>query len=405
MASTKLQERTSLLQEPVEDLSCGAQCKNIYNKYFFVIGVIMSAAIGASYPHVGCHECLFRAEITSSWITVIFIFLTRGISTRNTSVKKATLFWELNLYTHIFIFIYMPCSVWLYCQILISYTNLNNALIEGLLILSALPTTLVTSIVLTAAAEGNEAAALVNATITKLTAILITPSVVILLIGNSTSIDTVDVFIQLTIKILLPFIIGQITRKISGSNARKWITKHKIYFDRATHIGLFYIVFCAISNSFKNGFDAEISDILYTFLVVVIIHFLSLIVNWFSTFLYAFILNNYFQCKYCKCKAFDIRDRIAILFLGVQKTAALGVPMIEIMFGDSDNIGLYVIPLIMYHPFQLLVDSLLVQPLSTYRKKIELKEKMYKQQIDEYDSDDGQNYDCHKSLPLTSIVK
>ena len=67
----------------------------------------------------------------------------------------------------------------------------------------------------------------------------------------------------------------------------------------------------------------------------------------------------------CLTKFFDfsIYDRIAILFCATQKTAAFGVPMITTLYEESSNLGLYTVPLLLFHPMQLVIDSLLVSPL------------------------------------------
>ena len=79
--------------------------------------------------------------------------------------------------------------------------------------------------------------------------------------------------------------------------------------------------------------------------------------------------------KCCCCKPFDIYDRIAIFFCATQKTVAMGLPLIEAMFGDNSNMGIYIIPLLLYHPFQLICDSLLVHPISQWRIKQEKQHK------------------------------
>ena len=41
------------------------------------------------------------------------------------------------------------------------------------------------------------------------------------------------------------------------------------------------------------------------------------------------------------------RDKVSILFCTTQKTAAMGIPLINTMFENSDNLGLYQVPLLM----------------------------------------------------------
>merc|ERR1719461_19203 len=69
------------------------------------------------------------------------------------------------------------------------------------------------------------------------------------------------------------------------------------------------------------------------------------------------------RCK-DECLKFDIYDRIAILFCSSHKTAAFGIPIVTSLYESSPHLGIYLVPLLMYPPIQLVCDSLLVQPLS-----------------------------------------
>jgi hypothetical protein len=48
-------------------------------------------------------------------------------------------------------------------------------------------------------------------------------------------------------------------------------------------------------------------------------------------------------------------DFIAALFCSVKKTLAMGVPLAQLIFGANGNLGLILLPIMFYHPFQLFV--------------------------------------------------
>jgi solute carrier family 10 (sodium/bile acid cotransporter), member 7 len=52
-------------------------------------------------------------------------------------------------------------------------------------------------------------------------------------------------------------------------------------------------------------------------------------------------------------------DFIAALFCSVKKTLAMGVPLAQLIFGAKANLGLILLPIMFYHPFQLFVCGLL----------------------------------------------
>ena len=49
---------------------------------------------------------------------------------------------------------------------------------------------------------------------------------------------------------------------------------------------------------------------------------------------------------------------MALLFCGTQKTVAMGIPLLNTIFEDNPKLGIFVVPLLLWHPLQLLVGSL-----------------------------------------------
>jgi sodium/bile acid cotransporter 7 len=58
---------------------------------------------------------------------------------------------------------------------------------------------------------------------------------------------------------------------------------------------------------------------------------------------------------------FDRGDRIAAIFCGSKKTLASGVPMAKLIFGASPALGLILLPIMVYHPLQLVVGGFLAR--------------------------------------------
>jgi len=58
-------------------------------------------------------------------------------------------------------------------------------------------------------------------------------------------------------------------------------------------------------------------------------------------------------------------DRIAAVFCGSKKTLASGVPMAHLIFGANPAIGLILLPIMIYHPLQLLAGGMLAQRWSS----------------------------------------
>ena len=57
----------------------------------------------------------------------------------------------------------------------------------------------------------------------------------------------------------------------------------------------------------------------------------------------------------CALLGFSVEDRIAAVFGGSKKTLASGVPMARLIFAGNSGLSLILLPIMIYHPLQLVV--------------------------------------------------
>jgi predicted Na+-dependent transporter len=80
--------------------------------------------------------------------------------------------------------------------------------------------------------------------------------------------------------------------------------------------------------------------------------------------------------KFCTAVlAFKPEDVICVIFCGVHKSLTLGIPMLKIMFEDnlSSNLGQMCLPLLIYHPVQILLGGFMVPHLKSRLKMAQTK--------------------------------
>ena len=102
---------------------------------------------------------------------------------------------------------------WIVAEIL-RPTLYSNELLNGLVILGSLPTSVSMCVVLTTAASGDAAAALFNATALNIIGIFITPLWLLGLLSTSSTVSFGEVVTKLTIKVISPLLLGQLIRYI-----------------------------------------------------------------------------------------------------------------------------------------------------------------------------------------------
>eukprot|EP01084_Bolivina_argentea_P268778 456619_1 len=101
-----------------ENVNWNIICKHFWIKYFFLVGLVVVVVIGAIFPFIGHKNGVLYPPITASWISVCVIFFITGLGVKSGQLKKASLFWQLILFVHFFIYIYHPLIGYLLMLIL-----------------------------------------------------------------------------------------------------------------------------------------------------------------------------------------------------------------------------------------------------------------------------------------------
>lgn len=158
----------------------------------------------------------------------------------------------------------------------------------------------------------------------------------------------VDVITKLLLQIVMPLIIGLLLQRFLGHFARTHNRKLGL-FDKSVIV---LIVFSSFSNSFSSNLFStiEITDLLKLTLIVVLLFF-----------------SVYYIIGYlCKLMNFSIEDTITAKFAGTKKSLVHGSVMAKIIFGTSASLGLFLLPIMIYHILQLLVIAVFAE---NYRRK------------------------------------
>lgn len=150
---------------------------------------------------------MLRPELFIGKFGVTFIFLLSGLSLELSELTKAFSNFKLNAAIQLATFAAWPFLVGLPLTSGIrKYAPglLPPTLLDGLLILTCLPTTVNMCIFLTSAAGGNVAASLCNAVISNLAGIFVTPALLLRFFGTQVSLPFLSMVWKLCNKVLFP---------------------------------------------------------------------------------------------------------------------------------------------------------------------------------------------------------
>ncbi|MBD0852822.1 bile acid:sodium symporter family protein [Corynebacterium striatum] len=298
-----------------------------------ILLIISAVVVAIIFPAHGHFAEVFDS-LTNVVIALLFYLYGARLSTQEAlnGLKN----WRLHLTILAFTFVLYPI-LGLALRPLTLF--ISHDMYLGILYLTLVPSTVQSSVAFTSVAKGNIAGAIVSASASNLVGVIMTPLLVMALMGagNGISIDS-SVFVEISLLLLAPFILGQLTRKWVKDFAASKGTK---IVDRGS---ITMVVYAAFSKGVVDGIWGSISIWEIVFLVVL------------SILMVAFML---WLTKILGSKlGFPRADVIAIEFCGSKKSLATGLPMASVIFASgSTSLGLLILPLMIYHQVQLMICS------------------------------------------------
>lgn len=136
-------------------------------------------------------------------------------------------------------------------------------------------------IVLTGAANGDEAAAIFHTTFGNIIGIFLSPVMILMYLGQAGDVNLADVFLNLTLRVIVPLIIGQVLRALSQT-VTEFVTKYKKRLKRVQEWTLVFIVYTVFCKTFLGGMDAGAVDIVLMIVVEFFLIILFMAIAWYS---------------------------------------------------------------------------------------------------------------------------
>lgn len=166
------------------------------------------------------------------------------------------------------------------------------------------------------------------------------------IVGAEGAIAAGSVLQKLGLKVLLPLLVGQVLRGLPA--APEALRACKKGLSRLSESLLLLTVFTTFCDTFLQGTVLAPLEVVRLLLLVGATH--------------AFFLAAAWLLSAAACGRAAMAERVAFLYCATQKTLALGLPLLRILFQGRADLAVLCTPLLLQHPLQLVVGSLL-QPL------------------------------------------
>ncbi len=237
----------------------------------------------------------------------------------------------------------------------LSKLQLTSDFAVGLIITACVPSTMASASVWTRKAKGNDAISLLCTIITNGLCFLVTPFWLSVALGDSITLDTIEMIERLFYTALIPIACGQVAR--TTLSIRTIADDKKTLFGSIAQVCILTLVLWA---SVKGGGQLQVADSSeMTFVTVIVIFFSCIMLHVFGLAM-AFYGGQVFR--------FKREDIVATVFSGSQKTLPIGIFIATDLLANRD-LPFAAFPILMFHASQLIMDTLLIEPLGKWAEK------------------------------------
>jgi sodium/bile acid cotransporter 7 len=308
----------------------------------FILALMAAVVVAFMWPEPGARGGFLHADLVNNLGIALILFL-QGLSLAFEKIKSGAGNWRLHAIIQTFTFLVFPMAGILFHFVVpLLWPGEPEAIRDGFLYLCVLPSTISTSVVLTAVARGNTAGALFNAAFSNILGVVLTPLLVQALMHSTGQAGSFGpLLLKIMLLTLVPFFGGMALRPL----VKNWVDAQKAWVARISNTVIVFIVYSAFC-------DSVVERIWQTH-------------GWKMTalvFLFVLLLFAGMSCLIgltCRALKLNHEDAITAYFCSVKKTLALGVPLAMLIFGQRNDLSLILLPIMFYHPLQLLVNGIL----------------------------------------------
>ena len=314
----------------------------------FMLALLAMIFLAWLWPYPGMKESpVPLSDISTFAVSIIFFFY--GLRLSPDKLRAGLVNWKLHVMVHLSTFILFPLLALAFRPFFIS--DESQTLWLAIFFLTALPSTVSSSVIMVSIAKGNIPAAIFNASISSLIGVFITPLWMGLVMDAGTGhvgpghFDLLSVVGKLSLQVLLPVCAGIALNKRWGHFAERY-KKYIRYFDQSSILLIVYTSFC---ESFGEHLFSSLGIKEIVFLGI------GMLMLFFGIYFLLTFISNLLH--------FNHEDRVTAVFCGSKKSLVQGAVMSKVLF-PGPQAGLMLLPIMIYHALQLIAASIIAQRMA-----------------------------------------
>ncbi|MBO0661105.1 bile acid:sodium symporter [Jiella sp. MQZ9-1] len=310
----------------------------------FVVGLAAMVGLAILWPEGGRTGGLLHWDYVTTY-GICGVFFLYGLTLAPERMRAGLTRWKAHIAVVIATFGLFPAVVlaaeWAFPHLL------PKPAMIGFFYVAALPSTVSSSVAMVSLAKGDVPVAIFNATLSALLGVFITPALMAWYMQTSGApVPLLPTILKVVLLVLLPIIVGQVARHwLAG-----WAKAHSGFIKRADRAIILAIVYGAFSNSVHDGVWVRNDPSIVAEIAAGTIALFAVVYT--LTIAIAAVLK------------MDRGEAIAVKFCGSKKSLATGVPLAPVIFAGRPDLGLIILPIMLFHFFQLLIVSTIATRMS-----------------------------------------
>ncbi|KAI0840630.1 hypothetical protein F5Y06DRAFT_294619 [Hypoxylon sp. FL0890] len=357
---------------------------------WLVLGFGLACVLGYFFPHVAARGGIIRSEYSILYGGIGLIFFINGMQLSPAKLKEHVTNWRLHIVVQGTNLVLIPVIQLIIVHIVIAAGGVSSGTVDasilvGMVVVSCIPTTIASNVVMTRNSGGDEAAAIIEVVIGNVVGSFLSPWLIYGFLPSGGEFDSLkpakadtlgpmyaNVMQQLGLSVLLPLVVGQSLRWTFPKQV-SW-TLRTFYLAPLCSVLLMLVAWSTFSGAFQTGALTALpksSVIFNVFLNIAEYILFTAICYWIASppEVMARLINGCVaDSKLGLCLPGLIRRTltvkrmpkelvVAVCFCGAAKTTSVGIPLAAAMWSQLDNftISSIQVPVLLYTVEQVFI--------------------------------------------------
>lgn len=315
--------------------------KDFVLKNFLILGLLTVITFGLVCPYPGLFlNGQTLGGLTLPDVAIDIIFLVSGICLDSVSDALQPRALALGVFLVLFV---TPNLAWCVLYLAEVDPTLEYKLLQGMALFCIVPTTLSSGVTMITQAKGNVSLAILLTSLTNVMGVFFLPMTASRVFSTNVSIDPLSMLYELVWLTLVPLCVGMALRR-SIPVLHEFATKHKKPLGLSQNSCILFVVLLMISKANANIFASSKKDLILCLSLAAAVHLIYRLIGYVAS----------------TAAKLPPKEWVTIVLMSSQKSLPVCVSVLAALPASlQESSGLFILPCIMAHAAQLIIDSML----------------------------------------------